>query len=467
MRSTFLLVPFLFGVAALGFTGCGSNSDTSPSAAAGIPLAIPNPASGKSSEAKPAVADSVRPAQVDELIQKARAAVATGRGATAVEALSQAIGLTPGDSELFHLRADVYTLIGEFANARADYSLAIQADSGNAALYNARGHFLMNRGLNAEAIQDFDQALQLNPALLAALNNRGLIRLAEQNYDAAVADFSKALEQNSQYADALNNRGFAKMKQDKLDDALADLRQAVRLQPGYTVAWNNCGLVLMQQEKFTEAAEAFSEAVKQAPLDVRWLNNRRTAWQKAGNFEAAGRDATRLQWLSGLTALTARISEKPSDVDAWLTRAELLVQGAEYKAAIQDYSRVLSISPGNTNALTGRATAWLKAGDLKNALADCDESLVIQPSTRTYALRGEAWFALAEFDNAISDFEAAGTLNPQLAVAYRQRAAKRQEQGHAGEAAEDLQKADHIDKALAGELSPPPTAATESETQAQ
>ena len=69
----------------------------------------------------------------------------------AVEALSQAISLSSEDASLFRMRADVYNLQGENANARVDFSTAIRLAPNNADGYNHRGYFLMSLGMPKEA----------------------------------------------------------------------------------------------------------------------------------------------------------------------------------------------------------------------------------------------------------------------------------------------------------------------------
>ncbi|MGV2336444.1 MAG UNVERIFIED_CONTAM: tetratricopeptide repeat protein [Planctomycetaceae bacterium] len=206
----------------LWVAGCGKQqADSSSSGAqAGVPLAIAGP-----QPEVPEKSSSEWPPEIRALLQRASGAVTQGRHATAVESLSQAIGIRPDDAVLFRMRGDVYALIGENANARADLSTAIRLQPRNADLYNFRGYFLMSRGLGKEALADFDQAVVLNPAHTAALNNRGLLRLSEQDYLAAEADFTKAIESSSTFPDAWNNRGFARMKKQELEPAMADIRR--------------------------------------------------------------------------------------------------------------------------------------------------------------------------------------------------------------------------------------------------
>ena len=82
--------------------GCGGGSDTS-APVAGVPLAINGPSRVDTSKpvAAPDLSDSVTNPVVEQLFQKARQAARDGHSASAIEAVSQAIGIDPGDSRLF------------------------------------------------------------------------------------------------------------------------------------------------------------------------------------------------------------------------------------------------------------------------------------------------------------------------------------------------------------------------------
>ncbi len=435
--------------------GCGGGSDTS-APVAGVPLAINGPSRVDTSKpvAAPDLSDSVTNPVVEQLFQKARQAARDGHSASAIEAVSQAIGIDPGDSRLFRLRGDIYTLVGEYANARADLALAIRNEPQNAELRNIRGYFLMSRGLQKEAVADFDKALQLNPQFSAAWNNRGLVHLANQDYEAALADFDKAAMIDSEYADALNNRGFTRFKMGQLSEALSDLKLTVELMPGYATAWNNCGLVYMQQHEYALAVDAFSQANRVAPNDIRWLEHRREALKRAGRYAEAGSDAERIGWLTRLKQLTQQALSQPNVSSRWIARASHLVEGSEFNVAVEDYSRALTLNPADYEALSGRALAWMKLGDAGKAIADCDESLIAKPNSTAFSIRGDAWFTLANYDQAIEDFEAAHRFDQTVADAYRKRATARRAEGKGKLADADLKKADSISAALNGETKP-------------
>ena len=438
-------IALLAGTALLG---CGADSKNAESTSAGIPLSISNPSAAVNSGTAAVPTVDQYAVAVKQMIARANSAVVAGRNSVAIESLSQAIGITPEDATLFRMRADVYSLLGENANARADFSTAIRLAPTNPDLYNLRGYFLMSQGLAAEARADFNKAVELNPKHAPALNNRGLLALASKDYKTAEADFTAAIEADRKLSDAWNNRGFTRLKLVQLDSAMSDIKQAIRLKDDYVTAWNNCGLVALQQENFGEAEKSFSRAMELDPMDARWVNHHRAALVKQNRFADAQKDAKKIEWLNQLNTLTTQATRNVTDPRSWISRGQHLMAGAQYGAAIQDFSRALTVNPGNAEALFDRAVAWVRTGEFQKAMLDCDESLVSEPSQEAYSLRGDLWMRLENLDLAIADFEAAGRFDNQVADAYEKRATQRREAGSVAEAEADHARALEIREAM-------------------
>jgi Tfp pilus assembly protein PilF len=452
MRCRFSVVVLLLAC------GCGKQQADSSSAGtqSAVPLAIaapqPDAATGKTATGKTATG---WPPEIRALLQRASTSVRQGRHAAAIESLSQAIGIRPDDAVLFRMRGDVYALTGENANARADFSTAIGLQPRNADLYNFRGYFLMSHGLGRDAMADFDQAVLLDPTHTAALNNRGLLRLSEQDFAAAEADFTKAIESSGDFPDAWNNRGFARLKKQELEPAMADIRQALKLNENYVTAWNNRGLIAMQQQNYAEAVQAFGRAVELEPLDLRWIGHRRAALLKMERYGEAQADASRIEWLTSLQQQTQDVRRSPSSAEAWLRRGRLLIEGGEFAAAVEDLTRVLLLSPKHPEALTARARCWVELRDSEKAMLDCDEAVNAGAGAEALSLRGDLRAARREFDPALEDYAAAQRFDADVADVFEARAEQLRAAGRTAEADADVQEAQRIREALAGQ----PTAA--------
>ena len=451
----------LLTLSLLTLTGCGSKSE-SP-AKAGIPLSIKNPGAkeaGKEAAKETAAQKATPPGEeqeqaiaapaVESLIKRARTAVVVGKPMLAVEALSQAIGVSPDNARLFRLRGDVYAMLGQDANAKVDYSLAVKLAPRDAELRNVRGYFLMSRGLTDQASEDLQRATQLDPSMSTAWNNLGLVALAKKDYATAEKRFSQALKTDDDYVDAFNNRGFVRFKQQKNETALADLKMAVKLNKDYASAWNNIGLVQMSLKDYEAAIAAFDETVRLAPMDARWLGHRRAALLKLDRFEAAAADADRIRWLSNLDELTRQSMQNSGDPESWIRRAKYLAKGSEFGAAVQDYSRALAVNPGNIEALNGRALALLRMGKYQQAIADCDESLVSTETMEAFSIRADAWAGVGNYAQAVKDYDAAQRLDDLVATAYRKYAEQLREAGETEQAADVEARLKTITEALSG-----------------
>jgi Tfp pilus assembly protein PilF len=91
----------------------------------------------------------------------------------------------------------------------------------------------------------------------------------------------------------------------------------------------------------------------------------------------------------------------------------------ELTKALEDYDRVIVLSPGNVDAYINRGTAHARAGSLKRALWDFDKAVSLdQKDAHAYLNRGLARLALGRIDPAIEDLKTAAGLRPGLTSAY-------------------------------------------------
>lgn len=426
------------------FLGCGSSESSSPEAgAAGVSLSINNPESNGGSQA---VAETqAEQKAVDQLIKNANVFAARGMGAQAIEALGQGIGMNPGNSTLYRMRAKIYGAAGEYASAMADYSAAVRLSPQNAEIYNVRGFFLMARGESKRAEADFSKAVELNPEFSEAWNNRGLIFLAANKINKAVADFSQAIKTKDDYVDAHNNLGFAYYKGKKYDQAVSSLNRALQINPDYVNAYNNRGLVHLQTKNTGEAVNDFTEAIKRNRFNVQYYVSRRAALTSMNQKVAAQADGERIQWLTGLSTMSTRVARERSNPTVYINRGRYFEQAGEQEAAIVDYSSALKLNPANTNALVLRAAALNVIGRYDQAIADCDSALKFLDTPTAHSVRGDAWMKKGDLDRAIADFKLAERFDTSVAQAYLLRANKLEKAGDKAAAEEDRRMAKSLD----------------------
>ncbi|MBE9170234.1 serine protease [Pleurocapsales cyanobacterium LEGE 06147] len=116
-----------------------------------------------------------------------------------------------------------------------------------------------------------------------------------------------------------------------------------------------------------------------------------------------------------------------------------------YRAAIDNYTQALQLTPDNSTALStylNRGYAYLNLSNWQAAIDDYNRALQIDPNdARAYSERGDARRELGDIQGAIADYTRAINLDPSLAYAYNNRAFVLNRQGDLNGAEADLKKA--------------------------
>jgi tetratricopeptide (TPR) repeat protein len=95
-----------------------------------------------------------------------------------------------------------------------------------------------------------------------------------------------------------------------------------------------------------------------------------------------------------------------------------------YLRAIDDFSKVLALQPGNVRALVRRGEAYSQIGDFGHALADLNRAVELDPTDPAgYVARGLARDRWGQPKLAMHDFDTALQLNPRDVHALRNRGA--------------------------------------------
>ena len=128
-----------------------------------------------------------------------------------------------------------------------------------------------------------------------------------------------------------------------------------------------------------------------------------------------------------------------------LTQAMTEMVNRDYLKSIALLTEVLSEEPEHKLALTARGSAFLRQGNLNNALADFDRAIKSYPEyAHAYHLRGIARTADGNDEGALEDLDRAIELDPEYGAAYFSRANMHSKTGRSDEAGEDAAMATQI-----------------------
>ncbi len=138
------------------------------------------PGAGKSLSVAP---PAKPPVGATEWVQRARDAESRGLFPQAIENLTEAIALVPGDPRLLFHRAQLWTRLANLTKADADLTKAMTLDPAQPSLYLERGLVRLRMAEFAGSVADLEKYAQLRPARAAELWQLGIAQFYAGRYD--------------------------------------------------------------------------------------------------------------------------------------------------------------------------------------------------------------------------------------------------------------------------------------------
>jgi tetratricopeptide (TPR) repeat protein len=131
----------------------------------------------------------------------------------------------------------------------------------------------------------------------------------------------------------------------------------------------------------------------------------------------------------------------PNDPRAYRLRAEALLELKRPTEALQALDDCLKHGPADAGAFRARAALRTQLGQYAGAQTDYTRSLELEPDAATFAARGWCYLVADAPKLAVTDFDEAIRLAPELGDAYAGRASSRVQRGDLLLAAKDAEKA--------------------------
>jgi tetratricopeptide (TPR) repeat protein len=167
-----------------------------------------------------------------------------GEPAEAISHLNAAIEMDPNYSEYYNDRGNIYLNLRRPAEACRDYIKAIELSPPYPEVFTNLGQCFRMMGRFEEALAAYSTALDLDPGRVLPWIGRGQCHEAQESWVQAIQDYTAAIEIDKKQWDAFALRAIARYAVGEPSTAVADLDRAIGLAPENADLYQNRAIAL-------------------------------------------------------------------------------------------------------------------------------------------------------------------------------------------------------------------------------
>ncbi|MQG18340.1 MAG: tetratricopeptide repeat protein [SAR202 cluster bacterium] len=360
----------------------------------------------------------------------------------ALEDIEKSIILNPENNRLYRLRSWVLISLGEWEQANNDIQLLLDSNPQDPQLHYFSGLIKINSGAIEEGIKNISLAQNLlgeinEPSYSLAISQA---RLKQKDYPKALENINIALQSNDKYTYAYLLKARINMLLQNFDEAKYSYEAALRLSIDPEKSNSNLSPIPDIPNLFKSIGQIGVSATvkKPCPLDSPCLNS--------------------------LSTFSKTLDNNPNDIPTLMKRAELLVSIGELKNAINDYTKILQLTPSNIEAIllmSSTLKSYLRYESQGTVFTKCKPGWFSQCNQAIKSLdfvintnpnKAQAYFSRAELnrlvnrpDLAIQDLNKAINLEPYFTEAFIKRGLSYIEIGNIQFAIDDFNQAISLD----------------------
>ena len=343
--------------------------------------------------------------------------------ARALADMDSAILLEPRYAGYFINRAFMKYNLDDYFGAMADYDYAISLDPTSQEAHFNRGLLRAEVGDNNKAISDFDFVLQNNPANFMALYNRALLHMRTRQYREAVNDFTAILKKYPDFEAGYMARGEAKRRMGDNKGSEADMEKAMaifRRNKTHESTFNPAEIEATAAIKKAEQ-RALNPAEEEPESAEEIINRFNTLLTVNDNDPVKPEYANRQR--GHVQNDNIEVEPMPMFSLSYYAHDNKLGGGTHYIRELSDIND-LRLLPGTLTLVAGESMLSTEA--IQRHFSDIEyfNSLFVNAKPRSidYFARGLDYLLVKNPDAAISDADAALSMNPQFMLAYLLRA---------------------------------------------
>ena len=296
---------------------------------------------------------------------------------------------------------------GSLALDHQNYVVAIQysnmAISCKAYMYEpwymrAIAKYYLNDFTGAEA--DCTEAIQLNPYVWGLYELRSVCRMNMDDFEGAKADIERGLHEAPMNRNFYFNHALCQLKLKKYELANHELDSVLTRWPDLTDAYSLKADLYLQEKDTTEATRWLDKALVKNSYDAR-------LWMIRGRLHLI-----RQEWKGADEAFSKSIRIKPKVVNNYVYRAVARENLNRLRDAMADYDIALDLDPNNFIAHYDRGLLRLRLGDHNRAITDFDFVLNLEPNhiqalynrARLLDMTGDYRAAIRDYSRVIDEF---------------------------------------------------------------
>lgn len=192
--------------------------------------------------------------------------------------------------------------------------------------------------------------------LSSILLERAMAHKELKDYYRAIEDFTSALAHSPRAFPALIEKAECLIMVDQLDEASRDLEYYLLTKPGTARAYVLKGMIYEKEGFLGKAEDEYTRALHYESASTLALDARAKVLVREGKPRRA---------LEDMDNLIRIVRDRP---DYYMTRARVYVKLKDYASALEDYGKVLSLSPGDDRVMKEKVLVYFKTNQPQKAL---------------------------------------------------------------------------------------------------
>eukprot|EP01126_Amoeba_proteus_P025163 TRINITY_DN2515_c0_g2_i8.p1 TRINITY_DN2515_c0_g2~~TRINITY_DN2515_c0_g2_i8.p1 ORF type:complete len:483 (-),score=118.40 TRINITY_DN2515_c0_g2_i8:166-1614(-) len=349
-------------------------------------------------------------------------------------ASGKALDLRGKDAADFIKEGDEAFILGSHTQALNSYTKALAEQPDNFRAYYKRASVHIQMGHHSDALYDLNQVLTLNPEYHLALVARAKLNKQMGKFSVAKADLRVVLDSKKS---TVKNKAQQELKEISLledmmargnryfelrdfDKAKKEFSEAIKLAPAWPEARLHRAKVAYEAKQYHEVVEDTMRLLKVTKNDIRAMILRGKAFKYLGELDSAEKLFENcIRWNSGNSECNELLSGLKS-FRKWFVSAESHVKSGHGKLALNDISNCLEYDAEFTffrpKLFLLKAKAHLKLNQPDPAIEACNQALALDGGmTEAMKIKGEAYIAKEDYDEAVRQYEKAANAGDQSA----------------------------------------------------